>query len=161
MASQHHRNDSSTSTRMTETAQGKYNAMMKDVVSPGLRDLGFKGGAGRGFIYPSETHYLLVGFQKSAYSSVDSVSFCVNLLVHSKKEWEQARQELEFLPKVPSPNTRYPVSGWAARLEDVTPEGFPHWFDITNDTDTMAIADTVVTAIGDYALPALLDSVHK
>ena len=73
------------------TAQEMFRAMVRDQVAPALRDLGFKG-SGQVYLLPSETHWAMLSFQKSASSDAASVRFAVNFDVTTKQEWEHRRR---------------------------------------------------------------------
>lgn len=61
---------------------------MKNQVAPMLRANRLVGSNGR-FSVKSETHWALLGFQKSAYSDRSEIRFTVNLLVVRRDEWNE------------------------------------------------------------------------
>jgi hypothetical protein len=52
--------------------------MLRDEIAPELRAAGFKGSR-QSFDLPSESHWAVLGFQKSAWSDRQRVTFTVNL----------------------------------------------------------------------------------
>jgi len=73
------------------TAQDVFRATMRDEIAPALRELGFKG-SGQVYLLPSETHWAMLSFQKSASSDAAGVRFAVNFDVTTKQEWEHRRR---------------------------------------------------------------------
>jgi hypothetical protein len=59
--------------------------MIREHVAPALREMGFKG-SGQNYSLPSETHWVSLWFQKSAYSDALRIRFTVHLLVVGKDE---------------------------------------------------------------------------
>ena len=149
---------------MTVTAQQTFDQMMKEEVAPALRKLGLKG-SGQRFELPSNEFWLLIGFQKSQWSDSDDVRFTINLNVASRARWEEARLTRPYLGARPSPNTLYTAPAiamddyaWSRRIGDVLPGGADRWWKVTPSSDTRLIADEVVAAIRNYALPAMRDA---
>jgi hypothetical protein len=70
-----------------ETAQAAYGELIKTQISPGFRERGWRGSGGR-YEYPSDENWILVGFQKSAFSDRDGLRFAVNLVFASKVNWK-------------------------------------------------------------------------
>jgi hypothetical protein len=69
---------------VSAAAQDLYDQLVKQSLSPALRSLGFTGSGGR-YSLRNEDCWVLVGFQKSAYSDGDEVRFTVNLLVATSR----------------------------------------------------------------------------
>jgi hypothetical protein len=78
------------------TALDIFRLMMREEIAPGIRRMGFKG-SGQSFILPSETHWVLLGFQKSTTSNANAVRFTVNVTAASRRAWTQARSEHSYL----------------------------------------------------------------
>lgn len=136
------------------TAQDHFIAMLRDRVAPALRDLGLKG-SGQTFIAQSEDCWLLVGFQKSAYSDSSLVTFTVNVTAANKAAWAAAQTTRPHLPNRPSPNVFYGSFIWQSRIGNVMPGGKDHWWRLDPHTDPAALAEAVIEAIRDFALPAM------
>jgi hypothetical protein len=136
------------------TAQESFAAMMKSVVGPALRDLGFKG-SGQTFSIPSETHHALLGFQKSVYSTSDAVRVTVNVCVVPVDVWNEVRQERTYLPAKPTPNTLYGDFAWQKRIGELMPTGEDTWWDVAAGRDTAPVASEIVEAVKTFALPAM------
>src|SRR5947209_7169681 len=69
--------------RPVESAQETFKRMMREQVAPQLRALGFKG-SGQRFTLPSDSHWALLGFQRSAWGDSRKGKFTINLTVVSK-----------------------------------------------------------------------------
>jgi hypothetical protein len=128
--------------------------MMREQVAPALRQLGLKG-SGQAFSLPSERHWALIGFQKSAISSSASVKFTVNLQVVSQEAWLEARKANPRMPNRPSANSLWPVEGWHDRIGLLLPKRGDRWWWIEPDRPTEPVAEDVVVAIRDYGLPEM------
>ena len=136
--------------------------MLRDEVAPALRALGFRG-SGQNFSLASETHWALLGFQKSAWSHVDGVRFTVNLVVVARDAWAKARESLPELPERPGANwgispvmeSAFEGGYWNERIGKLMPEGLDHWWDVEAGEDPTPVAQAVVAAVRDYALPAI------
>ena len=141
--------------------------MMKEDVAPRLRELGFKG-SGQRFELPSEDFWALIGFQKSQWGSKEEVSFTVNITVASRRRWDEARQTRPYLGERPAPNSLYTAPKlamqdyiWQSRIGFLLPAGTDWWWELDPATDTRQLADDVVSAIRDYALPAMRERLLK
>jgi hypothetical protein len=129
-----------------------YDAAIKQQVSPALRDLGLRGSGGR-YHLPSESHWVLLGFQKSAYSDAAEVRFTVNLAVISRSVWEAKRAELSHLNERPSASVIY--GSWAAheRIGRLTPGGEDKWWRIgDNAAPVTDVVNDLLDDIERYAL---------
>ena len=136
-------------------AQEAFTVMMREQIAPALRSLGLKG-SGQSYSIPSESHWALVGFQKSGASSAGAVKFTVNLQVQPRDAWERAYQERSWIGAKPSPNTLAGVEGgWWSRIGQLLPDGEDRWWWIEPDRPTEPVADEVIAAIRDYALPGM------
>jgi hypothetical protein len=103
-----------------ETALDIFRLMMREEIAPGIRRMGFKG-SGQSFISPSETHWVLLGFQKSTTSNANAVRFTVNVTAASKRAWTQARSEHSYLGERPSANISYGDFAWQRRIGQLIP----------------------------------------
>ncbi len=88
------------------TAQERFTAMLRDEVAPRLRAMGFKG-SGQNFALPSESHWSLLGFQRSAFSDKDKVAFTINLTVVGRRNWEEGSRRAW-----PTQPPRTPGANW-------------------------------------------------
>jgi hypothetical protein len=77
------------------TAQDVYAALIKDDISPAMREQGLVGSSGR-YALKSDSHWALVGFQKSWYSDRAEVQFTVNLLTVRRDDWESLIAERPY-----------------------------------------------------------------
>jgi hypothetical protein len=128
-----------------------YKELVKDRISPALRDLGLKGSAGR-YHLPSDGHWALIGFQKSAYSNAEHIKFTVNVLVVSREEWDGIRATRSHYPEKPTAGTHW-AAGAQARIGALMPIGEDYWWDLLPSTSTDELSNNVLGTIRDYALP--------
>jgi hypothetical protein len=133
-------------------ARGAYDAMIRDVISPAMRALGFKGSGGS-YVLPVASAWVLVGFQRSVHDDRELVEFTVNLTVASKRAWEAVRLERPYLSERPAPNTRYGPPTWQRRLGALMSAQTDVWWRVTVDSDVGRVGDEVVTAVREYAVP--------
>jgi hypothetical protein len=128
--------------------------MLREQIAPRLRALGFKG-SGQAYSLPSRTHFATIGFQKAKWSEAASLSFTANVTVAECDIWEKEREVRPYLPAKPSPNTYYGDYIWQKRIGFLLPAGQDQWWDVGAGMSTDALADEVVAAIHEYALPAM------
>jgi uncharacterized protein DUF4304 len=131
-----------------------FRSMMRDHVAPALRAMGFVG-SGRSYVLPSDTHWVLLGFQKSRSSDAAAVPFTVNVTVASKEAWAAMRRTRGYLPERPSANTFYGPEIWRRRIGMLLPEGADRWWTLTPATPAAALAAEVVDALRLAALPEI------
>lgn len=135
-----------------KSAQETFGRMMKDEIAPTLRQLGFKG-SGQRFELPSGDTWAVLGFQKSQRSDSDEVRFTINIAVVARDAWTAERES--FFPERPGANTRYGI-GWETRIGDLIPGNLDRWWTVQGGRATARIAGEVVSAIEQYALPAMV-----
>ena len=140
------------------TAQETFASMMKDHVGPGLRALGFKGSR-QVFALPVPDHFAQIGFQKSTFSDASAVRFTVNASVIPRLIWSEARVEKSHLPAIPSASILYGSLFWQKRIGKLLPAGEDKWWLLHAGQDATVVADEVLVAIRDLALPAMLDQI--
>ncbi|ETK34794.1 hypothetical protein MPTA5024_17550 [Microbispora sp. ATCC PTA-5024] len=131
------------------TAQETFRQMLRDDFAPALRELGLVG-SGPLYRLPHDRHWALLGFQKSAFSTRELVSFTVNLSVVPKERERSVRG----LPFRPAASTFYGLSMWHSRIGRLLPGGHDHWWDVGTAPDP-AVVDQVLDGVRDFALPAM------
>jgi uncharacterized protein DUF4304 len=136
------------------TALDAFRTMMRDEIGPALRRLGFRG-SGRSFVMPSDTHWVLLGFQKSRTSAAGEVRFTVNVTAASRRAWDERRARLDYLPERPSANTFYGPEIWRRRIGLLLPDATDRWWTLRPDEPTASVASQVVDAIRVAALPEI------
>jgi len=139
------------------TAQEIFRQMMRYDIAPALRALGFKG-SGQVYVLPSDTHWAMLNFQKSALrSDAEQIFFAVNFDVSTKEEWNQRRRAFGA-PERPSPS-------WFSRMgiDDQSPHGggVQHWWHLRVESPIQALVDDVITRIKNEALPAMRALMEK
>jgi hypothetical protein len=132
------------------TAQDIFRAMMRDQIAPALRALGFKG-SGQVYLLPSETHWAMLSFQKSAYSNAEEIRFAVNFDVTTREEWERRRRAFGA-PARPGPS-------WLGNRsidDQLLPGGWmQHWWRLRINEPVRPLVDDVLARIKNEALPAM------
>jgi hypothetical protein len=133
------------------TAQQQYKLMVDTTISPRLRELGFKGSGGR-YELASASHWVLLGFQKSAYSDRQAIRFTVNLTAVARDVWAREVEEHPYYGKRPSTGAYYGATvphdriGRIAGHEDT-------WWDVRADEETVVTATEVLAEIEEFGLP--------
>ncbi|WP_018277778.1 DUF4304 domain-containing protein [Teredinibacter turnerae] len=135
------------------TAQVKFKELIKNTIAPALRENGLKG-SGQEFSIKSDDYWALIGLQKSMYSDSQGLKFTINIYVVSKQQWEEGREQYSYFPKKPSPNTKWQL-GWSERIGMLMPSKLDHWWEFNNRTEERELAQQVVHAIMEYAVPAM------
>lgn len=128
--------------------------MMREQVAPQLRALGLKG-SGQRFTLPSETHWALLGFQRSAWGDSNEGQFTINLTVVSKDDWEASRADRPHRAAIPSANTFEGAPAWQKRIGMLMPDQLDRWWTIGAGQPTEHVAADVVSAVTQYALPEI------
>jgi hypothetical protein len=138
------------------TTQQVYDELIKATFTPALRNAGLKGSGGR-FELPSERYWAQLGFQKSAYSDADTLQFTVNLSVISRDAWAELAAAKPHLGKKPSPSTFY--GSWAeqTRIGTLTASGEDLWWQLRRGEDPGPVAEQVLSALLDLAVPWLIE----
>lgn len=139
--------------------QDTFKELLKSTVAPNLRECGLMG-SGQNYSIKSDTHWVLIGLQKSVYSDASGLKFTINLYVVSKAEWESARKQRSYLPAKPSANVHWPV-GWVKRIGHLLPKGQDHWWSVDSTTDLNHLAIEVVDAICKKAMPAMQELIKN
>jgi uncharacterized protein DUF4304 len=133
--------------------------MLRERVAPALREMGFRGSA-QNYALPSETHWALLGFQRSMHSDRNTLRFTLNMTVVRRDAWANAYAERAWIGRQPSALVSYAprdgVSGyWHVRVGSLLPQRRDHWWDLDAEGETDKTATEVVAAIRDYVLPAM------
>jgi hypothetical protein len=136
------------------TAVDAFDEMVKNVIRPRLREMGFRG-SGTTFTWPSEETIAQIGMQKSQFGDRNHVKFTLNVTVANAAEWERQREAKPHLPKRPAPNTLYGSFIWQRRVGKLMPRGEDRWWLLDGDSDVRALGEEVVQTIATYVLPAL------
>jgi len=135
-------------------AQDIYASMVKDRISPRLREEGLVGSSGR-YAVPSDSHWALVGFQKSAFSDRNEVRFTINLVAVGKPEWEQLRLEHPYLAKRPQPTFHHPEPALSMRIGQLVDDGEDKWWRVVPTSDCEPIVDEVIRDLTEAGIPWL------
>ena len=140
------------------TAQDDYRAMIRDHVAPALREMGFKG-SGQNYALPSETHWVSLSFQKSAYSDALQIAFTVQLLVVGKDEWEAIREANDHAPDRPRGFWGAPARSWTASYRPrpkESPGGWMQiWWELEAGQPIEPLANLVISTVRNEALPRI------
>ncbi len=132
--------------------------MVRDIISPTVRAMGFKGSGGR-YELPSDRHWALIGFQKSTAIEPNRVKFTLNVAVVQKAVWDEMRYGNDQLPARPRVAINYGViygiPGLYRRLGHLMGIG-DRWWVIEFGLRSRSIGRQVSEAIRDHALRAML-----
>jgi len=140
--------------RRRPTAQESYAELLKSLIAPRLRALGFKG-SGQNYTLASDDHWAMLGFQKSTSSDRGRVRFTANVLVVSRTGWDEARAAQPHLPKRPTATTYWGTFVWQERIGALLPGGQDQWWEFNASSDATKLADAIESAVRDYVLPAM------
>ena len=127
--------------------------MMREQVAPRLRTLGFKG-SGQHFALASDTHWALLGFQRSAWGDSKEGRFTINLTVVSKDAWEASRADRPHRGASPAHNAFEGVPAWEERIGMLVDQTDLWWW-VRAGEPTQVVAAEVVEVVEDYALPEM------
>lgn len=134
------------------TAQDHFRSMVKEELAPQLRRMGFRGSGAR-FELPSDTHWLLLGLQKSTSSTADEVRFTVNLSAVDRQAWAAKYETDAWIGEKPSANVRGPLTTWQ-RL-GILVSGTDTWLSVRANGPTAEVVGTVVDGIRNHGVPWL------
>ncbi len=118
-----------------QSAQEVFRQMMRDLVTPALRELGFRGSWSRGFWYRDGDYAGNVWTQKSVHSSKDRVNFTVHLSA----------------AHVPT-DAVY----WTSNLLGLIPGNRDSWWTVSARGHADAVAARFLTGFRSYGWPAIL-----
>lgn len=133
---------------------------MKESFGPALRNAGMRG-TGGSFSLPSDTHFALLGFQKSQFSDASCVKFTVNIKVVERPVWDRMRGDRPRLPTKPAPNTGYGNFEWHQRIGKLLPDHEDKWWHLRRGEDNAATIAEVVEVLTTIAVPALRRQVRE
>jgi hypothetical protein len=120
------------------SSQETFKAMVKEVVGPSLRELGFKG-SGQRFRFQRERVVCGFGFQKSMHSRKDHVRFTVNVGAYDDTAPIAMGGHLGF---------------WGERIGFLSSRTGDKWWTIAADESTAEVAHDVLWYAAERALPA-------
>lgn len=142
------------------TAQQALKEMLKKQVSPALRREGLRGSGGN-YVMPSESHWVLIGFQRSTSSDASAVKFTVNCKVVRRDVWSHMQEERPYIGTTPSANIGAGSFEWYRRIGELMPEADDKWWWLRSEDDSALIATEVLEAIRTHALPVLRAEVER
>ncbi|WP_340537995.1 DUF4304 domain-containing protein [Nocardioides sp. GXZ039] len=149
--------DFSPATESDPTPQVVYSDLMKGVFAPALREAGLKGSGGR-FELPSEKCWAQLGFQKSVHSDSSILRFTVNLSVIDRETWARRPAVTSRPGTKPSPSIYYGAGAGQeqARIGALMPAGEDFWWSLSRGHDPTSVAEEVVSALIELAVPWLV-----
>jgi hypothetical protein len=137
--------------------RGPYRLFLRDRIAPAMRRFGLKG-SGNVFELPDDRYWALVGFQaewKSAY--LGAPEFTINLTFVSKAAWAAERAGWSLtIPERPSANMFDQDPCEQIRIGALIPVSdldHDRWWSLDGTTPPQEVADEVLAAIRDHALP--------
>ncbi|GAA3986673.1 hypothetical protein GCM10022247_01260 [Allokutzneria multivorans] len=131
-----------------------YQELMRTRIAPWFREAGFRGSGGK-FVLPSESHWALLGFQKSVHNDRDEVRFTVNLLCVSKQQWASLHAAEPFLGERPSATVYYGREVPRARIGELTPSGEDKWWRLRSGRSVEPIVADLLHDLAEHAIPWL------
>jgi len=134
-----------------------YADLMKQRFAPFLREAGLRGSGGR-FQLGSGSHWLLLGFQKSAHNDRDDVRFTINLSAIPRDEWESRRAAMPYLGAEPRATVFYGTWAEQVRIGQLTPAGEDKWWSFRPGQDIEPLVVDVLGDIRSYGVPWLKDA---
>lgn len=135
-------------------AQDIYATLIKDEISPAMRECGLVGSGGR-YAMKSDSHWALVGFQKSSYSDKAEVQFTVNLLAVRRDDWESLVAERTYYGAKPSASVLYSEPVHSTRIGFLLENPVDRWWRIYEGQDVDRVLSEVVSALVEQGLPWL------
>jgi hypothetical protein len=135
------------------TAQISFKNMMKEVVAPALRKMGFKG-SGQNYWVPSDSCWAAIGFQKSMSSDSSSIRFTINITVIEKEVWSEIFRKSPYYGKKPSPNTSYGIE-WQQRVGFLMPQNQDYWWSLREGQDIESLGIIIAETISKYVMPEI------
>lgn len=137
-------------------AQVAFKEMLKTQVAPAFRELGFKG-TGQVYRLDVPDYWAMLGIQRSQWSDARKILFTLNLLCFAMADWNELRKRIPQHPERPNPNVFYaPNILWQRRIGELIPPTFEDtWWQVCAGRPTDGVADQVVAAVRDHALPAM------
>jgi Domain of unknown function (DUF4304) len=136
------------------TAPEAYKLLLRDHLSPRLRTLGFRG-AGSEWELPSPSHWILLGFRRDRFTDAELVKLTVSLQVVRRDTWRRAHLAHSYVKARPRPNVITGAFAWHTGLGSLMPTSRDPWWSLRPSDDLEALAEDVVAAVRDYALPAM------
>lgn len=135
------------------------NRLLRDMISPSLRELGFKG-SGRRFAlhaHGSDDHALL-GIQANRYNDWSLARFTLNVSFYTEEEWAGVQAERLAMgmpaPSTPSPNEEY-FCGWSARVGYLYEPAHDHWWAVRDEAGADVVAADVIHVVDAFVKPQL------
>jgi hypothetical protein len=128
-------------------AQDAYDEMVREFIWPRVRVRGFKR-SGNTFHRPDGANWQVINLQKIVSSSADEIRFTINVAVAFDRlregvhDWPQGKR-----PRESRCHLRERMGGLLGSADT--------WWRLTPDSNIVALADTVSTALETYALPWL------
>jgi hypothetical protein len=137
-----------------------FTLMLRELITPRLRDLGLRGSR---YVYwlPCEHAWAGLGFQTQTLSG--AVRFTANVFAVPKQTWELVRGDMPYVAERPNPNNQYvftdhPVARFRISHLMNPNDPWDSWWEVHADTDCGMLAEEVLTAIADRAMPVLHDA---
>jgi len=141
-------------------AQDWFRFMVDTNLAPGLRALGFFG-VGRRFRIEGTRHWGEVLVEQARSFTARAVRFTVHVGVISRDEWAE---QLRVRPYYPAGEVTQSHAGWQAPIgELVTVAGHPIgelWWELEIGRPFDSLANEVLTAVREFALPAMHTRMH-
>ncbi len=125
-----------------------------------MRLNGLTGSGGR-YALTSDTHWALIGFQKSWYSDRAELRFTVNLLVVRRTVWAELVEQRPHYGAKPSPLTHYGDSVRQERIGMLVDDREDKWWRIYPGQDLAVVESDVLSNLTEHGLPWLRSQVSS
>ena len=136
-----------------ETIQNIFKDLLRVKIAPRLRESGIKG-SGQNYHLNSDSHWALIGIQKSIYSTSEGLEFTINLFVVSREIWDAERKKHSYFPEKPTANAHWFI-GWHMRIGRLLPGGQDHWWHLSQETNLENLSEEILDVIFTKAVPAI------
>jgi hypothetical protein len=139
--------------------------MLRDLVAPGLRELGFTGSGKRFALRPATENgdFGLLGIRGWPYNDATLARFTLNVAFYTAEEWALAQATAEhngLARTVPSPNEQY-FCGWTTRVGYLYEPGHDHWWGVRDEADAQLVAADVIRVVRTYVVPQLTARLNR
>lgn len=141
------------------TAQEEFAALLKQRVGPDLRQSGFKGSSGR-YELRVGGNALLVGLQRSSWSTSEQIEFTLNWTIVHGTVWQEVRRREPWVGNWPNHNCDVLGTTWNGRIHDLVEGADPmDWWVIDAPTDSgvhtrnSSVMEEVVARVNSLLLP--------
>lgn len=140
--------------RPADPATDVYARLIRDVISPQVRLLGFQGSAGKYRLKEAGDDHALLFFQKGFDNNAWEMTFTINLTYITADAWVQASRKYGFTGR-PTGRGIEPADGWFERIGMLEDPPTDRWWTLRTQDDVPQVTKHVLRWLRDEALPEL------